>query len=162
MVVWCISGKVGLCYGTFLQNVSLRPLSPPAPTEHFDAVKVIETGPYKGYCIGWKEEAMDVPATLEIGKYVNGMFIFNYFIECFQLYTEGKAVFPKIEEHKYYYGDDLLAEDGYSIDLNKLAKNSFALDLLMSISKDIEHHYDPHMYFGIEDDDNWYEIRGVS
>lgn len=149
-------GKLVYVMEKFCKDVALRPLSLPAPIECFDAVKIIETGQYKGYCIGWRSEGMDEPARLYIGKYVNGMFIFNFSIEC---HNWSEKTIPVIEDHKYYFGSNLCGE--IEISLDKLMNNSKALDLLMSISKDIKNHYKPLIYFGVEGDNYWYEIEGI-
>ena len=149
--------------------MSLRPLSLPLPQpeniigqdEVFFLEKLIkiDAGQYKDYCIGWSSEGMDIPERLHIGKYENGMFVFNFSINCGIHSDIGNKTF--IEGHKFYYGEAFHDTESYGISLHKLSKDRQALDKLMSISKDIPHYYDPYILFGVEGDYNWDIIEGI-
>lgn len=135
-------GKMVYVMRKFCKEVSLRPLSLPAPKlpGFRDFIK-IESGKYKDYCIAICQNMID-EQYFRLGKYVNGMFIFNYTV-----YSE--LMFSKD-----------LSSDG-SLDLKKLIKNEQALDTLMNMDFDISRNYNPIIFYGVIGDNNWYSITDI-
>ena len=140
----------------YCKEVSWRPLTLPAPkSSGFKDLVRIETGKYKDYCIGLTEYDIygkRVPFKyIRVGKYVDGMFIFNY-----ELYVEptnsSKASF--FEDRLFY--PPSLSFNG-NLDLRKLIKNAELLDKLMTMNYPSNCHWSI-TYYGVEGDNNWYSI----
>lgn len=145
----------------FCQEVPLRSLTLPAPksTGFSDIVK-IESGKYKDYCIGTTHNEIG-EKLIRLGKYVNGMFVFNYYVY-YSLSNSGKTEYINSGDSPTYLACErgLLNSDD-ELNLKKLLNNPQLLDKLMTTTSDNIHNYVPITYYGVAGDNNWYYITGV-
>lgn len=138
----------------FCKPVSLRPLSETEEERSIYNLTVIKSGKYRNYCIA-NCENMIGEHYLRLGKYVNGMFIFNYDIN----YLQSESRESSFKDGIIFLGAKLTDEYG-SADLQKLIQDQATLDLLMKKGVNIDN-YNPEFYYGVEGDKKWYCIMKV-
>ncbi len=149
-------GKLVYVKESFCKEVRLRPLS---RTEHlyFDDLVVIPTGKYRDYVFAVSYSYTDGCWLLNMGQYVDGIFVFNYLLSCY--YSETGAF--KANE-SLTFGKDLLSSvDNESLDLRKLCANERYLDALMDGCTSINN-YSPATYYAVEGVKGWLTITGIN
>ncbi len=137
----------------FCKEVPLRPLSASDKNRPFN-ITMIRSGKYKNYCLAKRENSIG-ETYLNIGKYVDGMFIFNYDFYYMQSEDGGTS----FDDNILRYGRNLSDSNGY-LDINKLINDTFYFSLLMNTVQKITN-YCPVTYYGIEGDNKWYTITGI-
>ena len=150
----------------FCKPVSLRPLSEDEDVYSFSDLYdlvVIKSGKYKDYCIATSNDFY-----LNLGKYVDGMFIFNYSIE-YDICPNNESAWEKSPDGDdwwyFVYSEKIKKEEG-GIDLHKLVQDQTSMDILMkkavNWAKEREKKFSfptyTTCYYGIEDDKKWYCI----
>ena len=151
-------GKQVYVMRNFCEEVALRPLSLPAPKSVFLDLVMIESGKYKDCCIALCETdpLWDGGVHMEyirLGKYKNGMFIFDYF----KIVAPGDS--NKIEDKVFNYSPVLSSND--TLDLQKLVKDTQLMKALMEQVYPVSC-WEHITYFGVEGDSNWYSIENVN
>ena len=138
----------------FCKPVSLRPLSEKEEKRSIDNLTVIKSGKYRNYCIA-ECENMIGEHYLSLGKYVDGMFIFNYDI----FYSQSESRESLFKDGVIFIGSKLTDQFGFA-NLQKLIQDQATLDLLMKKGVNINN-YNPVFYYGVEGDDEWYCIGNI-
>lgn len=138
----------------FCQPISLRPLSETEEERSIRNLTVIKSGKYRNYCIA-NCENMIGEHYLRLGKYVNGMFIFNYDI----YYSQSESRESVFKDGVVFLGKKL-TDEYESADLQKLIQDQATLDLLMKKGVNIDN-YNPEFYYGVQGDKRWYCIKRI-
>lgn len=155
----------------FCEPISLRPLSEDEDVNSFSDLYdlvVIKSGKYKDYCIATSSDGENF--YLNLGRYVDGMFIFDYSIEydySFNLDGSSWEKNPNGDDWWYFvYGEKLKKGEEGDIDLHKLVRDQTSMDILMkkavNWTKEREKKFSfptyTTCYYGVEGDKKWYCI----
>ena len=146
-------GKLVYVKENFCKEVRRRSL-PRTERLDFDDLVVIPTGKYKDYVFAVRRSFG--LWSLEMGQYVDGMFVFNYSLP-FQ-YSEGSAF--EANGSLSFGKDLLLSADDESLDLRKLCANERYLDALMDGGTNINN-YSPVTYYALDSLKGWQTISGI-
>lgn len=130
-------------------DVQLRPLK---DLGDYQVVRVIPSGKYKDYCLSLTY--ISGGCQLLLGKYVDGMFIFEYTAEC-NASHQGSNYMDA--EGVVYFNKELADEDG-DPSADKIINDAKTIAFLMSNVDNMSHH--PLYVFGIEGDDHVYSSYG--
>ena len=145
--------KDGYVMKKYCKEVQLKPLTLPAPN-NMGIVK-ISNGAYKDYCfrtyIGWGDDYK-----LQIGKYVNGMFVFNYELGLSYDASSNETI---VTNSELRFGKNLMIND-WLLDLNNFLTRTKDLDKLFANVDKMEHI--SIIYYGVSGDNQWYVITGVN
>lgn len=144
--------KDGYVMKKYCKEVQLKSLTLPAPN-NMDIVK-ISNGAYKDYCFRTYTDWGD-DYKLQIGKYVNGMFVFNYEL---RLSYDARSSETIVTDSELRFGKDLVIND-WLIDLKKLSTRTKDLDKLFANVDKMDHI--SITYYGVSGDNKWYLITGV-
>lgn len=162
----------------FCEPVSLRPLSEDEDVKSLSDLEeliVIKSGKYKDYCIATSNDG-ETP-WLNLGKYVDGMFIFKYRVIYESSFDpdENESSYDERAEEFYgtfHYGNKIAKDPKWlwGVDLHKLVRDKTSMDILMKkVVKMQEEKAKEWMekysfstfttyYYGIEGDKKWYRI----
>lgn len=140
----------------FCVDVSQKPLSLPAPEKE---IVMITSGIYKNYCFFLDGHGGDHDC-LRIGKYDNGMFVFDRYINVWgnvgKYYQESGSHFQKDVNYNFtrFIFDDSVADEWHKLQLDKLIKTPSVLNYLMgNLSK-----AKPFLvaFYGVVGDSDWH------
>ena len=152
------------------KEVTLRPLGDIHEAGDLYDIIRISQGTYKDICLacGYEEQLGDKPNAIYVGRYVDGMYVFNYMIPYFYVeegtrqYFEDAPSWSAIEAaYWFYYGDSFChnkAEYQMQPDLKKLVADPTLLSELIHLINEITGyqasyrlHYYPVAIFGVDD-----------
>ena len=126
-------------------EVQLRPLK---DIGEYDVVRIIPSGEYKDYCISFTY--ISGGCQLLLGKYVDGMFVFEYTAECNAAH-EGSNY---IDAEGFVYFNKQLADEDGDPSIDKIINDAKTMEFLMTNVNSLQHH--PLYMFGVEGDHEVY------
>lgn len=146
----------------FCKEVPLRPLDlPDLHSTGFTNTIKIGSGKYKDYCIGTIYNEIG-EKMIRLGKYVNGMFVFNYCIYYFQAESGKTEVIAHTNDHPTWFTVSTgLLNDAGELNLRKLLNDTQALDMIMTAKFGVSD-YDSITYYGVAGDNNCYSITSIN
>ncbi len=137
----------------YCKKLTPRPLSLPAPKDK--NIALVKSGKYEGLCLEWLYGYMD-SQILRLGYYIDGVFAFAYSIEFSKNYRDtNETQIENINSCNVVSLGVHLFDSNDQLDLNKLAADTKALDVLMSNRDKMTR--DRVSYFGFEGNTRWHQ-----